>query len=353
MDVTLKRLRRLSAGASFLIMVMTFLLIILWRDVVQTVPVGYSGVAWHRIHFNNTHGSRGPLREGVHLIWPWDKFYTYDVRLQSKDHTFQVLSQEGLQIELTLTFRWRAERDRVVELNNTVGPDYAETLLNPTISSVTREIVAKYAAQELYDQERVKIQREIYNQVVSPDFNNGIGSRLTEADDPSVLVELTDILIKRVTLPEQLRRAIESKLSQEQLVQEYQFRLQREELESDRKLIEARGIRDFQETVIPAISESYLRWRGIEATLNLAKSNNAKVVVIGGSESGLPLILDTTTGASASLSALEQQAVQLPANETSVLSPQAIDSGANAPIEAVPVNTPEAETPASPPAPKP
>ena len=39
------------------------------------------------------------------------------------------------------------------------------------------------------------------------------------------------------------------------------------------------------------ISESYLRWRGIEATLQLSQSTNAKVVVIGSGKDGLPIIL--------------------------------------------------------------
>src|SRR5262249_34226552 len=47
----------------------------------------------------------------------------------------------------------------------------------------------------------------------------------------------------------------------------------------------------FQQTVSQGISESYLRWRGIEATLQLSQSTNAKVVVIGSGKDGLPIIL--------------------------------------------------------------
>ena len=82
-------------------------------------------------------------------------------------------------------------------------------------------------------------------------------------------------------------------MKQAQIAQEYLYRLQRERLESKRKLIEAEGIRDFQKTVAPAITESYLRWRGIEATQKLSESKNSKVVVIGNGATGLPLILDT------------------------------------------------------------
>jgi hypothetical protein len=109
------------------------------------------------------------------------------------------------------------------------------------------------------------------------------------------LVALIDILIKNVKLPLAYSQAIERKLEQAQVVEEYRFRVEREALESERKRVEAQGIRSFQEIVTPAISESYLRWRGIEATLKLAQSPNSKVVVIGNSATGLPLILDTTT----------------------------------------------------------
>jgi hypothetical protein len=116
-------------------------------------------------------------------------------------------------------------------------------------------------------------------------------------------VALVDILIKDVRLPLAYSQAIERKLEQSQVVEEYRFRVEREALESERKRVEAEGIRAFQEIVTPAISESYLRWRGIEATLKLAQSPNSKVVVIGNSATGLPLILDTTTNSEIDTSA--------------------------------------------------
>jgi regulator of protease activity HflC (stomatin/prohibitin superfamily) len=107
------------------------------------------------------------------------------------------------------------------------------------------------------------------------------------------VVQLEDILIYDVELPEAVRRAIEDKLRQAQIVEEYRYRVQREELESERKAAEAQGIRRFQEIVASNMSQTYLRWRGIEATLELARSPNSKIVVIGNQQSGgLPLILD-------------------------------------------------------------
>jgi len=102
---------------------------------------------------------------------------------------------------------------------------------------------------------------------------------------------LYDILVTGIELPAAIVGAINRKTEQYYIAEEYKFRVEREKRESERKKIEAEGIRDFQQTVSQGISESYLRWRGIEATLQLSQSTNAKVVVIGSGKDGLPIIL--------------------------------------------------------------
>ena len=151
--------------------------------------------------------------------------------------------------------------------------------------------MSRYAVDDLVSEKRNTIQREIFNLVVSDSIQNGIGpSTLTNQTN---VVLLEDILITGVELPGNVRTAIESKLQQAQLVEEYRYRVQREELESQRKAVEADGIRQFQAIVASNMTNNYLRWRGIEATLELARSPNSKVVVIGNDKSGgMPLILD-------------------------------------------------------------
>ncbi|KMK66293.1 prohibitin family protein [Puniceibacterium sp. IMCC21224] len=289
-----KRLRRLSNGLSFAILIAIIALILLWDLMVHTTPVGHASVVWHRMAWTAEDSSDGPLGEGVHIILPWDKFYTYDIRLQTFDQVYEVVSGDGLHMEITLTFRWRAVKNHIVELNTNVGLNYLETLLVPVVGSVAREVISRHEAEKLYSVDRSEVQKEIYSRVVAHDYPNGIGKRTTANETPNLVV-LEDTLIKSVRLPHALQVAIEQKLQQAQRVEEYQFRVETEKLESARKKIEGEGIRQFQEIVSPAISESYLRWRGIEATLRLAESNNAKVVVIGNSETGLPLILDTSS----------------------------------------------------------
>lgn len=287
-------LRRVSLGASFIALILCFLFVILYSQMVFTIPVGHTSVLWHRVHFASAKISEGPLAEGIKIIMPWDKLYTYDLRLQTQKKSYQVVSKDGLHFNLTLNFRWRAVRENIIQLNQTLGPNYVEKLIIPQIGSVTREIAAQYGAEDLYTSKRATVQKAIYDTVTGDAIKNGIGSQsVHEIYKHQDVVILADILIEKIELPLQIKSAIENKLEQAQIAQEYEYRLQRERLESQRKLIEAEGIRDFQKTVAPAITESYLRWRGIEATLRLSESKNSKVVVIGNSATGLPLILDT------------------------------------------------------------
>lgn len=283
--------RRIKYSFVFFALITSFLFAVLWDKIVYTTPVGHASVEWYSI-LGGTRASKGPLREGIHIIWPWNQFYTYDLRLQDHKQSYAVVSQDGLHFDIDLDFRWEVIKEEVVTLNQEIGPDYLDRLLIPEIGSVLRRIVATYPAEAIYTSERNALQQAVFDEVTSSTHPNGVRSPQINDGEPDTII-LTDILISKVDLPPMIQDAIERKLSEAELVKEYAFRVEREQLESERKAVEAEGIRQFQATVAPAITDSYLKWRGIEATLELAKSNNAKVVVIGNSEAGLPLILDT------------------------------------------------------------
>jgi prohibitin 1 len=99
------------------------------------------------------------------------------------------------------------------------------------------------------------------------------------------------VLLRKIDLPKVVADAIQEKLKREQEAQQMQFVLQKEQQEAERKRIEAQGVADFQRIVAQGISPLLLEWKGIEATEKLATSPNTKVVVIGNSKNGLPLIL--------------------------------------------------------------
>lgn len=250
-----------------------------------TIPAGHVGVLWSR--FGQGTLTNVVYGEGVKLTYPWNRFYIYDTRLQQVEREVQVLSSDGLTITLDLAWRFHIIAKDAAKLHKYFGPDYRETMIAPLVSARTRDVIAIYQPEELYTGRRLQIQNEI-NAAVKYDL-----SKRYSIEGHTDFVFLDDILIKSITLPPGIQAAIVRKNTVSHEVDEYTFRLMREEKEAERKRIEAVGIRNFQEIVSNGMSDAYLRWRGIEATVDLAKSANAKVVVVGNSKNGLPLILNT------------------------------------------------------------
>ena len=165
--------------------------------------------------------------------------------------------------------------------------------MQPGIGSLTREVMAQYTAEQVYSTARQEIQDKIRSLVEDRLTEKMMEREGEESYRVSMrdTVILYDILVTGIELPAAIVGAINRKTEQYYIAEEYKFRIEREKRESERKRIEAEGIRDFQQTVSQGISESYLRWRGIEATLQLSQSTNSKVVVIGSGKDGLPVIL--------------------------------------------------------------
>jgi len=282
--------RRRRGFALFLLVVM-FIIAALAPRIFITIPSGRAGVLWLRF-FGGTRLAGPALGEGLRIIFPWDRIFIYDLRLQEHDQPYDVMGHDGLHFSINVSFRWRLNPNTLPYLHKDIGPNYLNALLIPEIGSVVRERVSKYETEDLFATRRAQIQREIRDAIVSPEIYNRIGTSLDSTGLDSSVV-LFDVLFRDIKLPELLRAAIERKLEQAQISQEYTFRIMRERLETERKLIEAQGIQMFQQTVQAGISDNYLKWRGIEATLQLAASQNAKVVIIGNNAQGLPLILNT------------------------------------------------------------
>jgi hypothetical protein len=178
-------------------------------------------------------------------------------------------------------------------LHQAIGPNYVKVLVQPGIGSLTREVMAQYTAEQVYSTARQEIQDKIRNLVEDRLTEKMMEREGEESYRVSMrdTIILYDILVAGIELPTAIVAAINRKTEQYYIAEEYKFRVEREKRESERKKIEGEGIRDFQQTVSQGISESYLRWRGIEATLQLSQSTNSKVVVIGSGKDGLPIIL--------------------------------------------------------------
>jgi len=290
------------------LMVLTLVGVVLFPHVVVTVPSGHVGVLWKRFGGGTVLDPRQLKDEGLHLVWPWNEVFLYDLRLQSITETYNAISSDGVSLAATLIVRFRLQRDAVPVLHQSIGRENLQLLAKPGIGSLTREVIAQYTAEQVYSTARQEIQEKIRS-LAEDSLSQKMMER--EGDAPYRVslrdtVILYDTLVQSIELPPLVVNAINRKTEQYYISEEFKFRVEREKRESERKKIEAEGIREFQTIVSQGISDSYLRWRGIEATLQLAQSTNSKVVIIGSAKDGLPLILgnmDTPPAQSTSLPA--------------------------------------------------
>jgi regulator of protease activity HflC (stomatin/prohibitin superfamily) len=260
-----------------LLFVLIFVLILNFHRMFIFIQPGENGVLYRRFV-----GTDLAYRytEGLTVILPWNKMYIYDTRDQEKSETFNVLAKNGLMLEIEISIRYRPRRGTLPLLHVTLGPDYATKVVIPEIKGKLRYLMGQYTPDEIYRSQGLLVRRAV--ETAAPELEEK-------------LIVLDDLLLTKIELPQRLKDAIEKKLEQEQSYLEYEFRLAREQQEHLRKEIEAKGIMDFQsiiETNSGSSFANYLTQLGIEATLALATSSNAKVVVVGGGDNGLPLILN-------------------------------------------------------------
>lgn len=260
--------------------ILAFLLIfifsILSNTTFLTIQPGKKGVEFKR--FGGGLDKDNIYDQGFHIIMPWNKVFIYDVRTNEGFETMDVLSKNGLNISVELSYRYSPMPDKIGYLHDEIGTEYVKRILMPEIRSATREVIGQYLPEELYSTKREAIQDEIFQQTA-----DGIG--------PKHLI-IDAVLIRSVKLPAKLEEAIEQKLKEEQLSLQYEYKLDRERQEAERRIIEAQAKADANRILNASLTDKILKDKGIEATLELAKSPNTKTVIIGGAEGGLPLILN-------------------------------------------------------------
>ena len=218
-----------------------------------------------------------PMGEGFHIVAPWNKVFIYEVRQQEVFEKMQVLSSNGLEIKLDASAWFEPKREFLGKLHQEKGEAYVQRVLLPTIRSAARSVVGRYTPEQLYSSKRDAIQVEIYDE--------------TQKIVDEQYIQLNQILIRDVTLPATIKEAIERKLKQEQESLEYEFRLVTAKKEAEKVTIEAQGKADANRILSASLTDKILQDKGIDATLELAKSPNSKVVIVGSGDSGLPLIL--------------------------------------------------------------
>ncbi|RLD63049.1 MAG: prohibitin family protein [Bacteroidetes bacterium] len=214
---------------------------------------------------------------GFHVVAPWNDFIVYNVKERKSEETMDVLDKNGLQVNIDISVRFNPIYNRIAFLHRRFGVDYESQLVVPEVRSTVRQVAGRYTAEEIYSTKRSEVELRIIEEA---------GQKLSDND-----IDMKALLIRSINLPPDIKQAIESKLKQEQEALAYEFKLEKEKSEAQRKIIQAQGEAKSNRIINNSLTDELLRMRGIEATIELSKSPNAKTIVIGGGKDGLPLIL--------------------------------------------------------------
>ncbi|TAE55757.1 MAG: prohibitin family protein [Bacteroidetes bacterium] len=252
-----------------------FLLMLLTSGLFTTIESGHKGIMFRK--FGGGLDKETIYEQGFHVVAPWNTMIPYEVRLQSRDENLDVLTVNGLSVKIDLSFRYQPVTEKIGYLHDEIGQDYLDRIIIPEIRSTTRQVIGRYTPEELYSNKRDQIEQEIFTK--------------TETILTAKFIELDAVLIRDITLPDQIKTAIENKLKEEQEVQRLAYSIDKEKRESERKRIEAEGQAAYQRIITQTLSPQYLQYQGILITEKLATSSNAKTVIIGSGKDGLPLIM--------------------------------------------------------------
>lgn len=249
-------------------------LIILFKSFVVLGPTE-RGIVFHTLSggLDKDH----VYQPGLNFVAPWNQMIVFDVSEQKLDESMDVLSSNGLSITVDISVRYKPKENEIGYLYEQFKMNYEDKLVRQELRSIVRKVIGRYTPEELYSSKREEVETIMDNQM----------AEILNANH----VELTALLIRSVQLPKKIIDAIEAKLDQEQQSLAYKFRLEKEKSEAERKKIAAQGEAAANQIINNSLTNNLLKMRGIEATSDLSKSPNTKVVIIGNSKDGLPLIL--------------------------------------------------------------
>jgi regulator of protease activity HflC (stomatin/prohibitin superfamily) len=230
------------------------------------------------------------LESGLHIINPLVEVHLFDIQTQNYtmsavnsegqkegDDAIRVLSSDGLEVTIDLSVLYKVNPEKAPYILQNIGEDYIEKIVRPVSRTAIRDNAVNYQAVDLYSVKRQEFQDKI-NRTISESFSKrGL--------------ELQQILVRNISLPASVKASIESKINAEQDAQKMQFVLQKERQEADRKRVEAQGIADYQKILSTGLSDKQLIYESIKAQKEIALSPNAKVIIIGGTGKGNPILL--------------------------------------------------------------
>ncbi len=235
--------------------------------------------------------SEAILESGLHLVNPLVEVKTFDKKTQNYtmssvhdegdkngDDAIRVLTADGLEVIIDLTILYRVEPSRTPEILKQIGVDYKDVVVRPITRTKIRDNAVYYDAVSLYSVKRDEFQSRIFKDI--------------EKDFKVRGIQLEQLLIRNINLPESVKLAIESKINAEQESQKMKFVLDKERQEADRKRVEAQGIADYQKIMSSGLSDKQLQYEMIKAQKDIAISPNTKIIIMSGGKSS-PIILNT------------------------------------------------------------
>jgi regulator of protease activity HflC (stomatin/prohibitin superfamily) len=262
--------------------IIVFILIVSFSTF-ATIQPGYRGIVFRP--WSGGLDKNHILTEGIHIIAPWNKIIVYDVREQSIEFSHKkkpyseldVLDKNGLTIQVEVTVRFYPVYKKIGYIHEQFGKNYVQKLVIPEVRSAVRTVMGQYNAEEIYSTKRQEVEQKIINETESVLSKN--------------YIQMTALLIRSIKIPEKLKKAIEDKLTKQQQAIAYQYVVDKEIKEKQRKIIQAQGIAQYNQIIAASMTDKVLNYEGIQATLELAKSTNAKIVIIGSSKNGLPIMI--------------------------------------------------------------
>src|SRR5438445_2415402 len=198
------------------LMVATLVAVVLYPHVVVTVPSGSVGVLWKRFAGGTVLDPRRLKDEGLHLIWPWDRLFLYDLRLQSFTESYTAISSDGVSLTASVVVRFRLQRDAVPVLHQAIGPNYEQVLVQPGIGSLARQVIAEYTAEQAYSTARQEIQdkiRSLVEERLSQKMMEHEGEESYRVSMRDTVI-LSDILVAGMELPAAIVGSINRKTEQ-------------------------------------------------------------------------------------------------------------------------------------------
>ena len=218
------------------------------------------------------------LNPGIHFLNPFAEVVTFSTRIQDIKETVDSTSKEGLNFKIDVSLQYRLDPLKAGDVFKKIGdPSQEKEIIISRFRSFIRQVTANYALTEIYGEKRVLISQSLHKAMKA------------QLEPLGFIVEET--LLRNIILPENIQAAIQAKVAVEQETQKIGLEVIKAKKESERKIVEAKGTADAQKILSEGLTDKIIKLKVIEATQELAKSPNSKVIIIGGGQDRLPLIL--------------------------------------------------------------